>query len=262
MTINSSRRPKIKIYGERHTGTKYLYLLIVLNLHAKLIPGGEDLTKWYFKYAKEGSWLFELTSDLYFKTHFSETLGWKHILLPATETYAQAGITPEDTLFLTLTKNPYSWLLSLYQNPWHAFQKYVSFDEFLKTTWKTRWRENAPKEFATPMEIWNQKNSAYLRLKKSQWNTINLTYESLIADPEKWVNQISQKIKTSKKSEKFLNREATTTKFAPGKTYSDYRDYYLQEQWKTRLNNHQVGIINQHLDEELMAEFGYTKTSR
>jgi len=259
MQVNPSRRPKIKIYGERHTGTKYLYLLIVLNLRAEIIPGGEDMTKWYFNIAKEGSWLFELTSDLYFKTHFSKTLGWKHFLLPPAERFTQAGIKKDELLFLTLTKNPYSWLLSLYKNPWHAFQKYSSFDEFLNTPWKTRWRENSPGNFSNPMELWNTKNRAYLRLHNSQWNSINLTYEDLVADPEKWINQIAKVTRTTKKSEIFLNWEKTTTRFAPDKTYAFYKNYYLQEQWKTLLSNQQIELINQQLDEDVMAKFGYTK---
>ena len=53
-------RPYIKIYGERNTGTKYLNLLVVLNLKAKVIPGEEDDKKWYFWSAKWGSWRYEL----------------------------------------------------------------------------------------------------------------------------------------------------------------------------------------------------------
>ena len=33
--------------------------------------------------------------------------------------------------FVTLTKNPYSWLLSLYRRPYHAGEKAETFAEFL-----------------------------------------------------------------------------------------------------------------------------------
>jgi hypothetical protein len=253
-------KPYIKLYGERHTGSKYLNLLMVINLRVKIIPGVEDINQFYFWKVKEGSSFYEWACDFYFKTHFSKTLGWKHILLPSFDIYRKTELCSKNILFLTLTKNPYAWLLSLYRNPKHAYRTYNSFEEFLTTPWKTRRRENAPAAFVNPMQMWNIKNRAYLQHKTGPWPTLNLRYEDVVEDPETWINRIAEVQKPERKTEVFENREKSTTSSGAGKKfYADYRDYYVQQRWRNDLTPHHIELINSHLDETLMAQFSYEK---
>ena len=107
--------------------------------------------------------------------------------------------------------------------------------------------------------MWNHKNRAYLSLHSSQWPTINLRYEDLVADPEACIHQIALFKEIERKHEFFLSREASTTKYDPEKSYSFYKDYYLKEMWRIQLSNTHIEIINKYLDDRLMAHFGYSQ---
>src|SRR3990172_11475666 len=114
----------IKIYGERNTGTNYLDGLIQLNLNTELLRG---VVPWYIEKLFNGS---EIAKDMYFKITYRENLGWKHSLVPSPEIIAKMHLQTKNLIILTITKNPYSWLLSLYRNPYHSKSKLTSFHEF------------------------------------------------------------------------------------------------------------------------------------
>ena len=103
---------RVKIFGERNTGTNYLSKLIASNLLVKIKRGTVPKISPFA--------LNEFTKDLFFFLSKKCNLGWKHsyidydiALLKEVEEYK--------TAIITLTKNPYSFLLSLYKNPYHSF---------------------------------------------------------------------------------------------------------------------------------------------
>jgi hypothetical protein len=247
-------KPNIKIYGERNTGTNYLSALIDLNLHVAQLPGTAPVLIRQLQRLLPGS---ELLRDAYFYITESKNLGWKHALVKLPELCDQLESLSMPLTFLTLTKNPYSWLLSLYKRP-HSRQWRTRppFEEFLNSTWKTVGRENAPYNFRDPIDVWNHKNAAYISLKKHH-RTINIKYENLLQDPESILKEISDTVSCNWKSTKFLNIYHSTKD--QGKDYAFYRNYYLEEQWKTHLRDPEIQIINQRLDSEVMGYFGYKK---
>lgn len=242
-------KPKIKIYGERNTGTNYLQGLIQLNLNAELLRG---VVPWYVERFFNGK---ETAKDIYFKLTYHKNLGWKHSLVPSPEIIEKMHLHTNNLIILTITKNPYSWLLSLYHNPYHSKSKITSFKEFLTTPWKTVGRENFAGEFENPIVMWNKKNASYLRLE----NNIpcrNLRYEDLLADPESIIEKLSKEFSISKKLDGFKNVEESTKK-TDGKDFAFYQDYYLKEEWKRKLDETEIDIINKYLDPSVMHKFGY-----
>lgn len=90
---------KIKIYGERNSGTIYLEWLIHKNLVAEIVEGFE--------------------------------FGWKHRLAPVEDELTD--LMKNEILYLCLVKNPYSWLLSMHKRPYqHEVLKDLSFSEFIR----------------------------------------------------------------------------------------------------------------------------------
>ena len=77
----------IQIFGERNSGTNYLKQLLEINLDPKIEIGSK--------------------------------FGWKHGF---THKRAIKNKDTEHTLFLVLTKDPYSWLISMNQRPHQAVQ--------------------------------------------------------------------------------------------------------------------------------------------
>ena len=184
-----SPRTLLKIYGERNTGTNYLRQLININIDADLLSGVAPQRIKSIQRFVPGR---EFVKDVYFFLTFSKNLGWKHSLVRPVEQLERISLCSENLAFVTLTKNPYSWLLSLYKRPYpfhiHQTNK-PDLESFLETKWPTLLREQGPRSYANPIKMWNQKNAAYLKLRE-RFPTFNATYEALLAEPEKTVAEM------------------------------------------------------------------------
>ncbi|MBI3926773.1 MAG: hypothetical protein HY319_14630 [Armatimonadetes bacterium] len=237
-------RPRLKLYGERNSGTRYLERLLRRNLRVRLLPG--TVPRLLDSLSLGNEWV----KDLYFRKTFGRNLGWKHMLVP------EADWLPGDTFFVCLTKDPYSWLLSLYRRPHHARRRYSSFQAFLAAPWESVGRENSPPCFANPMDLWNQKTASYLRLARAR-PTLLVTYEELLADPPAVVARIGELSEGRPRSGPFRNISRSTK--AGGRDYAFCRDYYLDRRWARELEPGALLLINEHLDAGLMARLGYPR---
>ncbi len=241
----------IKIYGERNTNTNYLSKLIELNLHLTEVPGVVPPIIMAMQKFLPGN---ELVRDIYFHLTYKKNLGWKHTTVKPQEELFKYKLVDSNLFFLTITKNPYSWLLSLYRNPYHQYYKEKpSFEVFLESQWKTIGRDNVKSNLSTPIELWNIKNKSYLQLDSKK--TLNLTTEGIFQDAGEIIQNISEQFSIERKSDAFINYERSTKNKRNDSAY--YRDYYISEKWRENLSKEAIAIINESVDQNLMAHFGY-----
>ena len=245
-------QPEIKIYGERNTGTNFLFKLLRLNLKADLLRG---VVPWHVRIPFPQS---EAVRDLYFELTFGWNLGWKHRLAPSPDAVRETRVYSDRLIFVTLTKNPYSWLLSLYRRPHHYQGKLGTFQQFLSSPWATVRRAKAVPEFPNPVIMWNKKNAAYLGLRAGT-PTATLRYEDLLADPERTLSKVADQFSIERSKSFFENVTASTKERDGGKGFDFYQQYYLHEQWRTELQPAALSIINEDLDFDLMSQFGYER---
>lgn len=251
-SVRPSGPQKIKIYGERNTGTTYLEQLLVRNLEVESLRGGlPPSIRRIFPNS-------ERVRDWYFRATRRHNLGWKHALVPTANQLAKARPDSTDLLFLTLTKNPYAWLVSLYRQPYHAKREYASLAQFLQEPWETVGRENARSAFASPVEIWNHKNAAYLAL-GDYTNTVHCRYEDLLADPLAFLERLRCDHEIRPRRSPFENIHEATKGRRRAKTFEDYRAYYLGERWRRELDDECIELINERLDDEVTSRFGYRR---
>ncbi len=241
----------IKVYGERNTNTTYISKLIELNLNVKEVLGVVPPLIRKMQTILPGN---ELVRDVYFYLTYRNNLGWKHSCVQSPEELSNYKLVNSDLAFVTITKNPYSWLLSLYRRPYHRYYSdRPSFETFLQSQWKTVGRDNTSRVLKNPVELWNVKNRSYIHANRT--NTLNITTESMFADPEGIIEQISRQFSISRKSESFVNYERSTKDKSKDSKF--YRDYYLKEKWRDDLTSEAIAIINENVDKELMSHFGY-----
>jgi len=147
-----NNKPTIKLYGERNTGTNYLESLIKRNLYVTMLRGDAHPLVQFVS-----PWL-EWPRDLFFSFTARNNLGWKHAVAVGSE-QLQAWNATESIFFITITKNPYSWLLSMQRRPYHLSNKSKagSFEKFLQTPWRAVGRENYAGWFETLIDLWNLK---------------------------------------------------------------------------------------------------------
>ena len=244
---------RIKIYGERNTGTNYVSALIALNLAVRQVPGviPEGIRRIH-RMLPGREWV----RDLFFACTRWHNLGWKHGLATTPKRLASEGRHRRKSLaFVTITKNPYAWLLSLHRRPYHPTHPgTLDFETFLATPWRTVGRDNMRRAtLESPVELWNAKNRSYLELAPA--NTLNTTYETTIRDPRAFIDDVVDKFETPRLASSFRNHEVSTKD--RDKDFGVYRDYYLNERWKDELADTAIAEINRRLDHDLVSRFGY-----
>ena len=137
-------RKRIKLYGERNTGTRYLTRLFEHNLSGDVIRGVAPRWTTWVQALVPGK---ETIRDAWFARTFADNFGWKHSRVQA-DRLLELGDAVNNIHFVALVKNPYSWLLSLDRRPYHLrSQNPVNSNgikSLLTTQWPTVGRENGP----------------------------------------------------------------------------------------------------------------------
>jgi len=242
----------IKIYGERNTNTRYIETLIQLNLDVVQLKG---VVPAYIKTTQKilpgKDWL----RDLYFSLSYKNNLGWKHSRVKSASELKSKDSFHHNICFVSITKNPYSWLLSLHRKPYshHCPKNKPDFETFLQSAWKTDARDNCEEILESPIALWNIKNTSYLQLTKL--NGLNITTERTIQDPESVIDTISSHFSIRKRGDNFINYEKSTKDVS--KNFAYYQDYYVNERWRDDIPENAIAIINKTVDKNLMKHFGY-----
>ncbi len=246
----------LKLYGERNTGTNYLTKLIAANLDVEQLRGVPPrLLNLAIRWNKLPH--TEKVQNAYHRISYWSNLGWKHAFAPSPSDIASLPVARSGLCFLTVSKNPYSWALSLYNKPYNYYpvwEEKPSFEDFITQAPPFVERERAPAGLSSPIDVWNQKNASYFALSTS-FPTANLRYEDILDDPQRAVEQLGTTLDLPKRKGGFENRERSTKE--RGKDFSYYRDYYLQEKWREKLKPNQIALINERLDKALVEKLGY-----
>ena len=108
--------PLIKVYGERNSGTNYLSALIRLNFSVRELDGCVPWPVMGLQLILPGR---EAVRDVWFSKTFGHNFGWKHMCVRPVAELKQYTISSRRLHFVTITKNPYSWLLSMHRRPYH-----------------------------------------------------------------------------------------------------------------------------------------------
>ena len=200
----------VKIFGERHTGTNALSLFIRENF------------------------------DLKFK--YYEFLGWKHRLAPKEVEWIKYDTN--NILFIFLFRNPYTWLNSMYKEPYyHHYLKINdrSFEEFIKFSIE---------DYENSICLWNQKNESYLKMSKEVNHSLNICIEDFRLDQSKIHQQIAEMIGI--KSAEFIEFN----------NYVNGRGVEINKDIDKSLaipefSNSEINYINSYLSRSIMKEIGY-----
>ncbi len=257
----------VKIYGERNTGTNFVQQMIRQNFRCQPIPGTladacpgyresieEELKPRVSDEAKK-IMIRQTKMDAYFRGNLWNTLGWKHAVPPIEVILARPD--RDNIQFVTVTKNPYAWALSLFRRPYEniSIKGPDKFSDFISEPWVTVERDNAPAILASPIELWNIKESGYERLAK-EVDVLRCRYEDVLIDPSHFLTSLSNHLeKTNDEFE--IVTDAAKERDKGKKDLNYYQDYYLNQRWRDNLNAGDIRLINRFLDRSVVEEAGY-----
>ena len=200
----------VKIFGERHTGTNALSLFLRENFNLK------------FKYY--------------------EFLGWKHRLAPKKAEWIKHNTG--NVLFIFLFRNPYTWLKSMYKEPYyHHYLKINdrSFEEYIRFPIE---------DYENSICLWNQKNDSYLRMSKEVSHSLNIRIEDFRLDQRKIHRLISQLI--GLESAEFIELSGYINGRGIEKNKDVDTSLAIPE-----LTNSEIKCINSYLSRSTMKKIGY-----
>ncbi len=238
---------RIKIFGERNSGTNYLEQLLIQNTCSQVLQLHVPKII-HFPLRK-----IEVFTDLLLRYQQSTHFGWKHGIPPV----EAINMEKKGLKIITISKNPYSFLLSLHKRPYHSRSKVEKFEDFIKVPFRLLPRDNFSNNKAkNPIELWNEKNRSFLELKdKVTCQVAHLSYEELIADPRLTFEKICNSLQLDQNGTSFENIIQSTKDDETDFKY--YQDYYMNEKWKSKLSKETILFINSFLDKDLMKKLDY-----
>ena len=200
----------IKIFGERHTGTNAINLFIRENF---------DLTFKYYDF-----------------------LGWKHRLAPKKSEWVKHNTA--NTLFIFLFRNPYTWLRSMYKEPYYHHYLKINdrpFEEFLKFSIE---------DYENSICLWNQKNESYLRMSKEVKHSLNIRIEDFRLD------QVSVHSLVAKAVDQNSSTVVELAGYISGRGIEENQSIDLSLA-VPELTKSEKDLINSYLSPSIMRRIGY-----
>lgn len=235
-TIAMKEPEFIKIYGLQRSGTNWLTFLLNENFRDVNVLVNEG--------------------------------GWKH------GHYYAPWILKKEVHVVSIIKNPYSWLVSVY-NYWGPKREKnigpdlqgVEFSDFIRNRYIGEKQKGLPflMRAKNPVQHWNNMNIHWLSLSLKQKKSCFVTYETLIESLAPSLEMLCQNLGLKKLHEnQWINQEKT---FVPsskawkvGEKNFDI-DYYRNQAWMSMYTPELIEFVNNEIDLDLMAQFGYMPLS-
>jgi hypothetical protein len=251
---------KLKIFGERNTGTNALRFLIEANIGDVLCLGATavdpnwseklsslpDLAQPYRQIMREA-----LIDDIFLRAPAEHR--WKHTAPYYSPRYSQKGIG-----IIFLIKNPYSWVVSLFKRPYHMLLPQTqNFSDFLRRPWFTVRRDNLPGVVSSPIELWNRKVLAYDKFAKAaqidQLPCLFVAFEQLVEDQASVIEKIRKTFEFPHGSISLL--EISTIDL--GLNLVHYQKFYRSEEWLDTFSAEDLEFCTATINWSMASQFGY-----
>jgi|APSaa5957512576_1039674.scaffolds.fasta_scaffold00035_21 hypothetical protein len=216
---------KIQLFGERHSGTTWLEYLIRDNIREVEIVFNH---------------------------------GWKHGL----PNYNSLIPIPEDTLFLIIHKNPYSWLLGMFEHPHHLPElAMVSWEDFLSNDFRSYdiiTEQKIVETFDNIFKCREEKIALFLLLRKVVKNIEFIKYEELLENPKIELDFLAIKYNLAIWDSTIILEKYCLESAISIETFNK-KDFYLKEEFFKKIPQHIIEYITANLNWKLEEQIGYSK---
>lgn len=250
---------KIKIFGERNTGTNALLQMLKINSDSVFYPGAmSEISKIQTNKVQLAvrMGLDRLKKESMIDAVFDGrnlTERWKH---SATYIATNKLDEIEDSRFIFTVRNPLSWLIGLYKNPYHILvKKPASLVEFADIDWRVVRRENLSRDFYKPLELLEEKLKSYLslieKLEKKRMEYKVVKFEDFVVSQKTTFENLKEFLDSP--SVKFSTLTKSTKESS--KDYKYYSFYYTNEIWRDDFP--EVDNIKKTVSRDILSFFGY-----
>lgn len=180
--------PKIKVMGERATGTNFLSAVLRDNFNVTLYrnaPALDAQQKTLLPSWFAGGWSSrratrEAMLDENHSRDISQNGGWKHAAV--SEHFRQGFVEKEQPTVICIVRHPVSWSTSLHNKPIHGIARVArNYSDFLHSPWVCAARDELPSRIAdSPLAMYRDKVESYVALQSVYAKVFLIRYEDLL----------------------------------------------------------------------------------
>lgn len=188
--------------------------------------------------------------------------GWKHGYYCAPWTLGQ------EVHVLVVTKNPYAWLVSLY-NFWGPKRgqsggpdlRNVSFDQFVRN--RVIFEEQAGTPFlylaSNPVQHWNSMNFHWMSIQMNVKRVCILPYEALLNNYSAVLDSIGEMFGLKKTEHtKDCSSVLIPSNERPVESLAPFdKSYYINKEYLKSFTPELIQFVNDQLDKQVMHDLGY-----
>lgn len=233
---------RIKVFGERNSGTNLLIQLLQQVPQLDVLPGGSP--QWLRRTLRHcPQRTREAALDRWDQHVYPQTLGWKHAFI--TDDTARR-LHQSGTACVALVKHPLSWLVSLRLNPYHLRADGVGGLAHIKLR-----RERLPNPVEDIGDLWRIKHSRYVDLADRGLLQI-LRFEDLISDQQGAVHTLLDSLGVKHNTIQAVQRDVK----GPGRSAATIADHYATEAWRSQCDSSDL-LWFSTLDHRLLDRLNY-----
>jgi hypothetical protein len=263
---------RVKVYGERKTGTTFVSELIRRNFIVPLLSGTPDRpNRAERKTLMEGiagesaalrSVVLDRISNEENRRSIAGTLGWKHMFPPI----AQLQSMPEfaaGTLFVVTVKHPVFWALSFHRAPIDSVYKARkhTFSQFLRRPFVPTLRDGVEAPyFPSVIDFYAHKIDGYRELQESGVRFALVRYEMLLNDVPGFLNLLRREHGLRRRGKVAVIREASTN--SSKATFDEFREKYRLDGVRDAVSAEDWDFIAGRFGAERLAWLGYPPANR
>ncbi len=199
----------------------------------------------------------------------NNVFGWKHGLVPIVSNEAKSNFDISCDGVFFVTKNPFSFISSLFDYYKSANLNIIAKKEFYDFISNEiiifdQAQQHSPKlKFNNPIQLWNFMNWHYLSLQ----NIKHVRYEMLVQNPEFITRKLAEKLMLTKKTDDFIDLHKKVKRMNDSQKFNSVEEFqsnevfskkvYIEADYMNKFKQRDVSYILEQLDEELVKNLAY-----
>ena len=207
---------KVKVFGERNTGTNFLNQLLARNTDLQILAhGSNDISRQKLKDIKQSAirigsadklspqvnrLVLNRLIDEQRKLEYADNFGWKHSRVLVDD--IEKSPHKNSTLFIFLVRNPWRFVSALHRRPYNLFpapRPGSSLNSFVESQFLANERDNMPGLIVNnPVEFWNEKVKSYFDCCEALDNAFICYYENIVTAVDEFMAAIAPVCNVSK----------------------------------------------------------------
>ncbi len=180
---------------------------------------------------------------------------WKHSAAIYDPAYANDSVS-----VLFTVRNPYSWIVALYRNPYHIMGDVpATIGQFVAQPWLTVARDQIDPLLTSPVELWNRKLKSYLDFmalaKADAVPATTLKFEDFVSDPPGSFSAAMAALGIACVAPVY-NPEPTKKR---GFSLRKRQSFYEKADWAKEMTKDEIAAITEKVDWDTAEKFGYRR---